>query len=88
MDNSLHREFVKLEHARMRFVAEPPSRETLPLEISELDLVLYKKAGLGELGGYHENRDFAVLPNYQPHGTPTFDSQTEMGARPSVCLRD
>ena len=35
---------------------------------------------------HHDNRDFGVIPNYQPLGQPTFNEQTQMlGPAPGVC---
>ncbi|KIO20263.1 hypothetical protein M407DRAFT_30110 [Tulasnella calospora MUT 4182] len=70
LDNSLQRDLTRLEYVRMKFTTEKLEPEALLLELQELEFVLEKM--------HHDNRDFAVIPNYQPRGQSLAD-QTSMG---------
>lgn len=70
LDNSLQRDLTRLEYVRMKFTTEKLEPEALLLELQELEFVLEKM--------HHDNRDFSVVPNYQPRGQSLAD-QTSMG---------
>ncbi|KAG8985282.1 hypothetical protein FRB90_004840, partial [Tulasnella sp. 427] len=70
LDNSLQRDLTRLEYVRMKFATEKLEPEALLLELQELEFVLDKM--------HHDNRDFGVIPNYQPRGQSLAD-QTSMG---------
>ncbi|KAH8099675.1 N-acetyltransferase B complex non catalytic subunit-domain-containing protein [Phellopilus nigrolimitatus] len=70
LDNSLQRDLVKIEHVRMRLAHEGPSTELADTELIELKFIFDRI--------HYDNRDFEVLPNYQPRGQLTFDAQTLM----------
>ena len=46
LDRSLQRDLIKIDHVRMRFVVEPPTAETLALEIGELDYMYMTGKGM------------------------------------------
>jgi len=54
----------------MKFTTEKLEPEALLMELQELEFVLEKM--------HHDNRDFAIIPNYQPRGQSIAD-QTSMG---------
>ncbi|OCB92030.1 actin cytoskeleton organization protein [Sanghuangporus baumii] len=68
LDNSLQRDLVKIEHVRMRLAHEGLSQDLVDMELIELKFIFDRT--------HHDNRDFGVLPNYQPRGQPTFSDQT------------
>ncbi|KAL5489723.1 MDM20 [Sanghuangporus weigelae] len=68
LDNSLQRDLVKIEHVRMRLAHEGPSQDLVDMELIELKFIFDRT--------HHDNRDFGVLPNYQPRGQLTFNDQT------------
>ncbi|KAH8116753.1 actin cytoskeleton organization protein [Phellopilus nigrolimitatus] len=76
LDNSLQRDLVKIEHVRMRLAHEGPSTELADTELIELKFIFDRI--------HYDNRDFEVLPNYQPRGQPTFDAQTLMMNSPGL----
>jgi hypothetical protein len=100
LDNSLQRDLIKLDHVRMRFVLEPPTAETAPLELQELDFVLYKKGDAflllsrtktlplteGRID-HHDNRDFDLVPDYSPlDQSKDLKTAMAMGPQPGVRL--
>ncbi|KAI0054150.1 hypothetical protein FA95DRAFT_1579189 [Auriscalpium vulgare] len=77
LDNSLQRDLVKMEHVRMRITHEPINSELINLELIELKFIFDRF--------HHDNRDFEILPKYQPHGQPSFLTQTTLlGKQPSL----
>ncbi|KAG8902854.1 hypothetical protein FRB99_004016 [Tulasnella sp. 403] len=70
LDNSLQRDLTRLEYVRMKFTTEKLEPEALILELQELEFVLEKV--------HHDNRDFSIIPNYQPRGHQLAE-QTTMG---------
>lgn len=90
---------LKIDHVRMRFVVEPPQADTLALEIGELDYMWLSDKGIKahfnleyttrgltrtiEYAVHHDNRDYKVLPDFQPKGQ-SIDQQTTLGPRAGV----
>ncbi|KAI0273734.1 N-acetyltransferase B complex non catalytic subunit-domain-containing protein [Gloeopeniophorella convolvens] len=70
LDNSLQRDLVKIEHVRMRVTHEPVTTELVDMELIELKFIFDRL--------HHDNRDFDILPNYQPRQQPAFASQTTL----------
>lgn len=70
LECSLHREILKVEHTRMRYCHEIISEDVVDLELIEL------KAGFDRY--QHDNRDFDIIPNYQPKGQPSYYKQTRL----------
>ncbi|KAF8350644.1 actin cytoskeleton organization protein [Amanita rubescens] len=68
LDNSLQRDIIKMEHLRMRLTHEPISSDVVDMELIELKFVFDRT--------HHDNRDFAILSNYQPQVMETFNEQT------------
>lgn len=74
LDRSLQRSLIRIEQLRMRLPIEPPTPETLPLEVEELDLMYFGDSI------HHDNRDYTVLPNYQ-RCEISIDEQLSIGPR-------
>ncbi|KAF8325563.1 N-acetyltransferase B complex non catalytic subunit-domain-containing protein [Cantharellus anzutake] len=74
LDRSLQRHLVKIDQLRMRLLVEPPTHETLPAEIEDLDLMHF-----GDIVR-HDNRDYSVLPHYQRRGI-SVEEQLSAGPR-------
>ncbi|EIW85127.1 actin cytoskeleton organization protein [Coniophora puteana RWD-64-598 SS2] len=73
LENSLQRDLVKMEHVRMRMIHEPIVSDLIDMEFIELKIILDR---------YHfDNRDFDIMPNYQPNGQPSFEVQTRLFGR-------
>ncbi|KAG1756688.1 N-acetyltransferase B complex non catalytic subunit-domain-containing protein [Suillus paluster] len=70
LENSLQRDVVKLEHVRMRITHEPINSDLIDMELIELKFVFDRF--------HHDNRDFGMLPNYQPACQPSLNDQTLM----------
>ncbi|KAI0065400.1 TPR-like protein [Artomyces pyxidatus] len=70
LDNSLERDLVKMEHVRMRITHETINSDLIDMELIELKFIFERM--------HHDNRDFALLPNYQPLGQPSFVTQTTL----------
>jgi N-terminal acetyltransferase B complex non-catalytic subunit len=70
LDCSLHRDIIKIEHMRMRYGHEIMVSEVVDMELIELKSVLERY--------HHDNRDFGVIPSYQPKSQPTFFQQTRL----------
>lgn len=70
LDNSLQRDLTKIEHVRMRISHEPVSSDLVDMELIELKFIFDRF--------HHDNRDFDVIPNYQPRCGPTFNEQTTL----------
>lgn len=70
LENSLQRDVVKLEHVRMRMTHEPINSDLIDMELIELKFVFDRF--------HHDNRDFGMLPNYQPACQPSLNDQTLM----------
>ncbi|OAX41971.1 hypothetical protein K503DRAFT_427433 [Rhizopogon vinicolor AM-OR11-026] len=70
LENSLQRDVVKLEHVRMRMTHEPMNSDLIDMELIELKFVFNRF--------HHDNRDFGMLPNYQPPCQPSLNDQTLM----------
>ncbi|KAG8217714.1 N-acetyltransferase B complex non catalytic subunit-domain-containing protein [Butyriboletus roseoflavus] len=68
LENSLQRDVVKLEHVRMRLTHEPLNTDIIDMELIELKFMFDR--------AHHDNRDFVIIPNYQPHCKPTFNDQS------------
>ncbi|CCM04607.1 uncharacterized protein FIBRA_06789 [Fibroporia radiculosa] len=75
LDNSLQRDLTKVEHVRMRIVHEALVSDLIDMELIELKFIFDRF--------HHDNRDFDVIPNYQPRCGQSFDEQTALfGQRP------
>ncbi|KAL4067946.1 N-acetyltransferase B complex non catalytic subunit-domain-containing protein [Scleroderma yunnanense] len=70
LENSLQRDVVKLEHVRMRLTHEQLHTDIIDMELIELKFIFDRL--------HHDNRDFVILPNYQPACKPTFNEQSLM----------
>ncbi|KAF5377028.1 hypothetical protein D9757_007708 [Collybiopsis confluens] len=68
LENSLQRDITKLEYLRMRVAHEAISSEIIDLELIELKFIFDRL--------HHDNRDFEILPNYQPRVVEDFNTQT------------
>ncbi|KAF8651484.1 hypothetical protein AX16_004782 [Volvariella volvacea WC 439] len=68
LDNSLQRDLVKMEHLRMRITHEMISSDIIDMELIELKFIFDRV--------HYDNRDFSILPNYQPKSSPGIDRQT------------
>ncbi|KAF9013886.1 actin cytoskeleton organization protein [Cyathus striatus] len=68
LENSLQRDIVKVEHVRMRLTHEPVNSDLVDMELIELKF-LYDRI-------HYDNRDFEILPNYQPRVSKGFNEQT------------
>ncbi|KAJ3875923.1 actin cytoskeleton organization protein [Lentinula edodes] len=68
LENSLQRDITKLEYLRMRITHEVISSDIIDLELIELKFVFDRL--------HHDNRDFEILPNYQPKSVEDFNTQT------------
>ncbi|KAH8104442.1 hypothetical protein DFH11DRAFT_1883361 [Phellopilus nigrolimitatus] len=62
LDNSLQRDFAKIEHVRMRLAHEGPSTELADTELIELKFIFDRI--------HYDNRYFDVLPNNRLRGQP------------------
>ncbi|ETW85831.1 hypothetical protein HETIRDRAFT_308984 [Heterobasidion irregulare TC 32-1] len=77
LDNSLQRDLVKIEHVRMRVTHEPIIADLVDLELVELKFIFDRL--------HYDNRDFDILPNYQPLSQPSFGKQTTLfGKEPGL----
>ncbi|KAF8163363.1 actin cytoskeleton organization protein [Crassisporium funariophilum] len=74
LDNSLQRDTVKMEHLRMRLTHEPISSDIIDMELIELKFIFDRT--------HHDNRDFAILPNYQPRVSQSLHEQTLFLGKP------
>ncbi|KAF9227685.1 hypothetical protein BS17DRAFT_774157 [Gyrodon lividus] len=70
LENSLQRDVVKLEHVRMRLTHEQLNTDIIDMELIELKFMFDRL--------HHDNRDFVIIPNYQPACKPTFNEQSLM----------
>ncbi|KAG6336410.1 hypothetical protein ID866_2683 [Astraeus odoratus] len=70
LENSLQRDVVKLEHVRMRLTHEQLHTDIIDMELIELKFIFDRL--------HQDNRDFVILPNYQPACRPTFNEQSLM----------
>ncbi|THU87266.1 hypothetical protein K435DRAFT_782074 [Dendrothele bispora CBS 962.96] len=68
LDNSLQRDMTKMEHLRMRIAHEVISSDIIDMELIELKFIFDRQ--------HHDNRDFDILPNYQPHSIDSLNKQT------------
>ncbi|KAH8106992.1 actin cytoskeleton organization protein [Cristinia sonorae] len=68
LDNSLQRDLMKVEHVRMRLTHEPINADLVDMELIELKFIFDRL--------HHDNRDFEVIPNYQPKSSLSFNEQT------------
>lgn len=68
LENSLQRDMVKIEHLRMRLTHELISSDIIDMELIELKFIFDRT--------HHDNRDFQILPDYQPQGVETLNDQT------------
>ncbi|KAH9935019.1 N-acetyltransferase B complex non catalytic subunit-domain-containing protein [Fomitopsis serialis] len=68
LDNSLQRDLTKIEHVRMRITHEPLASDLVDMELIELKFIFDRF--------HHDNRDFDVIPNYQPRSGLPFHEQT------------
>lgn len=70
LDNSLQRDLMKMEHVRMRLAHEPITSDLVDMELIELKFIFDRL--------HHDNRDFTVIPNYQPRVASSFQEQTTL----------
>lgn len=70
LENSLQRDVVKMEHVRMRLTHEQLHTDIIDMELIELKFIFDRL--------HHDNRDFVILPNYQPACQPMFNEQSLM----------
>ncbi|KIJ16949.1 hypothetical protein PAXINDRAFT_168389 [Paxillus involutus ATCC 200175] len=70
LENSLQRDVIKLEHVRMRLTHEQLNTDIIDMELIELKFMFDRL--------HHDNRDFVMIPNYQPACKPTFNEQSLM----------
>ncbi|KAJ7774915.1 actin cytoskeleton organization protein [Mycena metata] len=68
LENSLQRDLVKIEHLRMRLTHEAISSDIIDMELIELKFVFERL--------HRDNRDFEILPDYQPRSSQKFNEQT------------
>ncbi|KAI0082628.1 actin cytoskeleton organization protein [Panus rudis PR-1116 ss-1] len=68
LDNSLQRDLMKIEHVRMRVANEQLNADLVDMELIELKFIFDRL--------HHDNRDFTVIPNYQPRGQPSLNEIT------------
>ncbi|CAA7271640.1 unnamed protein product [Cyclocybe aegerita] len=68
LDNSLQRDIVKMEHLRMRLTHEQIVSDVIDMELIELKFIFDRT--------HYDNRDFKILPNYQPLSSPGLNEQT------------
>lgn len=87
LDNSLARDAVKVEHVRMRIAHEQINADLIDLELVELKFIfnrckstgvdcLFSELQLTFFQVHHDNRDFDIIPNFQPQCTASFGQQT------------
>ncbi|KAF8921223.1 N-acetyltransferase B complex non catalytic subunit-domain-containing protein [Mucidula mucida] len=69
---SLQRNIAKLEHTRMRLGFDLVSPEIVDMELIDLKFIFDR----GLFQDHFDNRDFDVLPNYQPCSSPSLNEQT------------
>uniref|UniRef100_A0A8H7Y5Y3 Actin cytoskeleton organization protein n=1 Tax=Psilocybe cubensis TaxID=181762 RepID=A0A8H7Y5Y3_PSICU len=74
LDNSLQRDTVKLEHIRMRIAHEPVTNDLIDMELIELKFIFDRE--------HSDNRDFDILPNYQPKASKDLNEQTLLFGKP------
>ncbi|KAJ3537583.1 hypothetical protein NM688_g6661 [Phlebia brevispora] len=74
LDNSLQRDIMKMEHVRMRVAHEPVTSDLVDMELIELKFIFDRL--------HFDNRDFDILPNYQPRIQPSFHEQTVLFGKP------
>ncbi|KAF8910991.1 actin cytoskeleton organization protein [Gymnopilus junonius] len=74
LDNSLQRDTVKIEHLRMRLTHEPINSDLIDMELIELKFIFDRI--------HYDNRDFAILPNYQPKLSEGLHNQTLLFSKP------
>ncbi|KAI0345163.1 hypothetical protein BDW22DRAFT_1354055 [Trametopsis cervina] len=70
LENSLQRNLMKIEHVRMRVTHESVNIELIDMELIELKFIFDRL--------HHDNRDFDIIPNFQPHDSPSFEEQTRL----------
>ncbi|KAJ7172404.1 actin cytoskeleton organization protein [Mycena filopes] len=68
LENSLQRDLIKIEHLRMRLTHEAISSDIIDMELIELKFVFERI--------HRDNRDFEILPDYQPRSSQKFNEQT------------
>lgn len=74
LENSLQRDTVKVEHLRMRLTHEPITSDIIDMELIELKFIFDRT--------HHDNRDFDILPSYQPRISPNLNELTLLLGRP------
>lgn len=95
MDNSLQRDLMKMEHVRMRLAHEAISSDLVDMELIELKFIfdrgmlptsfIIATILLSSETVHHDNRDFDIIPNYQPRTSPSFcELATTFGKVPGV----
>lgn len=99
MDNSLQRDTVKLEHLRMRVAHEPITNDLIDMELIELKFIFDRGqlciSALFFLVIHHhfvahsDNRDFEIIPNYQPKTSQDLNELTLLFGKPEgvCCIR-
>ncbi|KAI0810968.1 N-acetyltransferase B complex non catalytic subunit-domain-containing protein [Irpex lacteus] len=76
LENSLQRDLMKVEHVRMRLAHEILNIELVDMELIELKFIFDRL--------HHDNRDFDIIPNFQPHDSASFEEQTrQFGKTPN-----
>ncbi|KAK0463946.1 actin cytoskeleton organization protein [Desarmillaria tabescens] len=68
LECSLQRDISKLEHTRMRLAFEPVSIDVIDMELIESKFIFDRQ--------HFDNRDYNVLPNYQPRIQQSLNEQT------------
>ena len=86
LDNSLQRDLMKMEHVRMRIAHEPVTSDLVDMELIELKFIFDRRKRREAVAlrfsltrtfsVHHDNRDFAIIPNYQPRSQKSFHEQT------------
>ncbi|KAK0210940.1 actin cytoskeleton organization protein [Desarmillaria ectypa] len=74
LECSLQRDISKLEHTRMRLAFEPVSIDVIDMELIESKFIFDRQ--------HFDNRDYKVLPNYQPRIQQTLNEQTLLFGKP------
>ncbi|KJA27088.1 hypothetical protein HYPSUDRAFT_35639 [Hypholoma sublateritium FD-334 SS-4] len=77
LDNSLQRDTVKIEHVRIRLTHDLITSDLVDMELIELKFIFDRS--------HFDNRDFAILPNYQPKVSDGLDEQTRLFGKPEGC---
>ncbi|KAF9562547.1 actin cytoskeleton organization protein [Agrocybe pediades] len=74
LENSLQRDTVKVEHLRMRLSHEAITSDLIDMELIELKFIFDRTR--------YDNRDFNILPDYQPRVSSGLNDQTLLFGKP------